>query len=213
MSRIVSLLVLGAAAAAGAAFIPASDPHIEYVGRTLINADGSRSFDWEATQVILNVANASSVAAVIHATGGAVGRVVAEVDSWEVNSFWIGGDSGAVNNDTFVFAFNLVGSHHVRLVSVLEPAFEGAAVGQFFTFAGFVTDGVPLAPLPRTRNIELIGDSISAGYGARGFAGAPWGCPVDDDTSGEGARRGCTAADFMPRLAFRELLHVQLDAG
>ena len=29
-----------------------------------------------------------------------------------------------------------------------------------------------------------MGDSISAGYGSRGHAGTPYGCPVDDNTSG-----------------------------
>jgi len=32
--------------------------------------------------------------------------------------------------------------------------------------------------------IELVGDSISAGYGSRGYAGAPSGCPVTAFTSG-----------------------------
>lgn len=49
---------------------------------------------------------------------------------------------------------------------------------------GFTTDGKAAAPTPRTRSIELVGDSISAGYGARGHAGTPYGCPVDDNTSG-----------------------------
>ena len=76
-------------------------------------------------------------------------------------------------------------AQYVRLISVLEPSFEGGAVGQYFTFDGFLTDGVPTAPsAPRARNIELVGDSISAGYGSRGYAGAPLGCPVDDATSG-----------------------------
>lgn len=39
------------------------------------------------------------------------------------------------------------------------------------TFHGFLTDGVAKGAGPkRTRRIELLGDSISAGYGARGSA-------------------------------------------
>ena len=42
-------------------FIPASDPACWYTGRTRTNADGSRSFDWEGTQLWLNVEGASYV--------------------------------------------------------------------------------------------------------------------------------------------------------
>lgn len=46
---------------AAATFVPASDPNVQYVGRTFINADGSRSFDWEGTQIFLNVNGATFV--------------------------------------------------------------------------------------------------------------------------------------------------------
>ena len=42
-------------------FIPAHDPACWYTGRTRTNADGSRSFDWEGTQLWLNVEGASYV--------------------------------------------------------------------------------------------------------------------------------------------------------
>jgi hypothetical protein len=73
------------------------------------------------------------------------------------------------------------------VINILEPAFVGASTGKHFTFVGWKTDGVAApAPSPRTRRIELVGDSISAGYGARGTAAlnAAKVCPVDDRTSG-----------------------------
>ena len=96
----------------------------------------------------------------------------------------------------------------VRAILVLEPAFTGAAPGggweanaprpslqKMFTFIGWKTDGTALPPSkPRPRRIELVGDSISAGYGARGNAAMHNKslainldrslCPVNDQTSG-----------------------------
>lgn len=72
----------------------------------------------------------------------------------------------------------------IRVISVLEPAFESAATDSYFTFFGFITDGEATAAGPaRPRKIELIGDSISAGYGSRGSAETK-GCPVTGYTSG-----------------------------
>ena len=42
-------------------FIPASSPACWYTGRTQINPDGSRSFDWEGTQLWVNIMGASYV--------------------------------------------------------------------------------------------------------------------------------------------------------
>ena len=165
-------------------FVPASDANVRYTGRTRVNADGSRSFDWEATQVHLNVQGASYVRATINATGGILGRFVVEVDGWEVSSFYVGGGNGALTTNDFFIAYDLYDLRHVRLIQTLEPQFAGANPNAFFTFVGFTTDGVPAAPTPRARSIELVGDSISAGYGSRGHAGTPYGCPVDDNTSG-----------------------------
>ncbi len=48
---------------------------------------------------------------------------------------------------------------------------------------GFTTDGIAVEPTPRSRKIELLGDSISAGYGARGTS-ETINCPVNVITSG-----------------------------
>ena len=42
-------------------FIPASSPSCWYTGRTHINADATRSFDWEGTQLWVNVQGASYI--------------------------------------------------------------------------------------------------------------------------------------------------------
>ena len=54
-------------------FIPASSPSAWYTGRTKINSDGSRSFDWEGTQMWINITGASYVKVVINVTDNVVG--------------------------------------------------------------------------------------------------------------------------------------------
>jgi hypothetical protein len=46
---VVVLHSLAAASAAATNFFSASDPGFSAVGRTLLNPDGSQSFDWEGT--------------------------------------------------------------------------------------------------------------------------------------------------------------------
>lgn len=60
MLKAISIAAVAASAAAET-FIPASDPRIWYAGRTQINADGSRSFDWEATSFYINTVKSSYV--------------------------------------------------------------------------------------------------------------------------------------------------------
>ena len=175
----------GARAPAASIFVPATDASVTTVGRTIRNADGSQTFDWEGTNFALSVSGASFVKVMVNVTGGILGLFSCEVDGWEVTRFYVGGGNGAITENTFMCAYDLHDNNrHVRLVQTLEPAFAGANANAAFTLLGFETDGTVAAPAPRTRNIELVGDSISAGYGARGYAGAPNGCPVDDNTSG-----------------------------
>ena len=110
----------------------------------------------------------------------------------------------------------------LRAILVLEPAFTGAAPGfgweanapkplapKTFTLLGWKTDGTALPPSePRPRRIELVGDSISAGYGARGNAALHNKslasnldralCPVNDRTSGIA---GTGTANYIWRIA------------
>ena len=183
-AALVTVAAVTCLAVADEIFISASSPSVVTVGRTVKNPDGSASFDWEGTSFSLNVNGSSYVRAVVNASGGILGRFICEVDGFEVTSFYVGGGNGALTTNTFFIAYDLYQVRHIRLIQSLEPAFASANKDAFFTFVGFLTDGVAVAPTPRSRSIELVGDSISAGYGARGYAGAPYGCPVDDNTSG-----------------------------
>ena len=185
-------------------FVPASSHACWYTGRTQINQDGSRSFDWEGTQLWVNIMGASYVKMVINATGGILGRFSVEVNGLEVTTLYVGGGKGRTSgeNTTFlgteyVVVDGLARTNNVtvRVINILEPQFTGAGVDATFTLLGWKTDGKPLpASQPRARKIELIGDSISAGYGSRGSAALhnktlPGNadrnvCPVVDMTSG-----------------------------
>lgn len=175
-------------------FIAAHDPAVWYTGRTMVNSDGSRSFDWEGTQLWVNVQGASYVKMVINATNGMVGRFSVEANGVEASSFFVGAskcDEKLQTCNEYLAAQELNGAGvkntTIRAISILEPAFGGAGKGKTLTFYGWKTDGtvLPASP-PRARKIELLGDSISAGYGSRGNAAlhAADECPVNDLTSG-----------------------------
>ena len=124
---------------------------------------------------------------VINATNGMVGRFSVEANDVEVTSFFVGASGDTSNEYWAGQELKDASQFTIRATSILEPSFGGAAPGKTLTFLGWKTDGnaLPASP-PRTRKIELLGDSISAGYGSRGHAAlnAAHECPVNDITSG-----------------------------
>lgn len=201
VSRSLPLFVLSCAAFAGAVFIefdpipklakpsgraetfvPASDSSIWYSGRTRINADGTRDFDWEAVQIWFNVVGATYVKLDVAAVGGFTARLIIETNGWQTASLWV---DAANPGPYYVLLPNDGPTWTVRAFNNLEPAFGGPGPNSYLRFRGIYTDGTPKAAGPsRSRRIEFVGDSISAGYGSRGYVGAPDGCKVDVVTSG-----------------------------
>ncbi len=172
--------------------ITADDPSCWYTGRTRINADGSRSFDWEGTQLWVNLQGASYAKILVNVTGNMVGRFSIEANGVEVSLIAVGGcDTPGVCDSSetteFLVAQDLKGNTTIRVISILEPAFGNAGPTSTLTFLGWKTDGKagPAGPR-RRRKIELVGDSISAGYGSRGDAAlhAANVCPVNQNTCG-----------------------------
>ena len=110
----------------------------------------------------VQLTGATYVKAVVNTTGGVSGRFAAEVNAVETSSFYVGIEPETTE---FLLAGRLAGNSTVRLINVLEPAFTGANEDATFTFVGWKTDGtVSTAAKPvRSKRIELIGDSISAG--------------------------------------------------
>jgi hypothetical protein len=144
----------------------------------------------------LNVSGASYVKVVINVTTGLVGRFAAQLDGVETSTFWVGLDPTVT--EYLVVANVGDGGNYpanpknvVRVINILEPAMTGNWENGAFTLLGWKTDGVPTAPPTgnggrRRRRIELLGDSISAGYGSRGTAAlnAANVCKPDVATSG-----------------------------
>ncbi len=144
MRSYIAALVLGAVAAE---FVPANDPRVWYGGRNRVNADGSRSFDWEGSQVFLNVAGSSSpvIASLSSASSGGTARLVVSVSpvgiprNWTVyDTIWVA--PGAPSNVT-VAAGLPAGNWTVRLFNDLEPSSEHTQGNMGIDFAGFFVNG------------------------------------------------------------------------
>ncbi len=89
---------------------------------------------------------------------------------------------------TFTLASNLaMGTHDVTIIKRTE-GFVGSVRFNGFTPKGGVI--VP-SPFPYTRRIEMIGDSITCGYGVLGVNGM---CPFSADTESENVAWGALAS-------------------
>ena len=170
------------ARAAGAVFIAAQDPRVRWQGRTELLADNtSVRFDWPAVAAYLTLNNSGSLTLNVSSQTSALNRVITHVivagEAYEQTRAWV------MPGDNAILAVqNIFGETSLRVFFELEPSFNGAAADAGYVVQGFTLDaGDALQQAPRKRAIEVIGDSISAGYGASGAGG---GCPVMDYTSG-----------------------------
>lgn len=165
--------------------VASADPRVQYSGRTAINADGSRTFDWEAVSISLVVAGTTYVKAAIASTGRTRFIVDEPASTFSaknysngfiVGTFWVDGIAGNLSNNVYYAASGLDVdiTYTIRVFNDLEPTFHGTEGGPGygtgnFTFQGFYIDGQALAaPQPLARSLEWIGDSLTAGFGAHG---------------------------------------------
>lgn len=171
-----ALLQLAAgAAAAAAAFIPASDPGFTYIGRFEELPDGTKAFDWEGSSVYLTVQNASYIAMNMNSTG-TTGRFITYIyenadlgSPMPASNVWVGPQAGPESQTyTIVSSMGRDVVYTVRIFLDNEPSFTGASPTAFFQFAGIQTDGSLLPPPTFARHIEIVGDSITVGYGSNG---------------------------------------------
>jgi len=132
----------------------------------------------------VNILNAWDVKIDVRSVGIWSGNLMVEVNGWLTTSIWVNSN----NPGPYAIAPPLGGggtNWNIRVFNSLEPAFTNANPSNYANFVGFITDGTAGgASPPRSRRIELIGDSISAGYGARGFTNPPFPCQVNMITSG-----------------------------
>ncbi len=161
--------------------IPATDPLLEWTGRRIPASGGQGwSIDWEGTRMRATVCNATSVSAVITDTT----RGGARFGVW-VNTSNRGPRSLSVPNLRVATFFTSEGANlsyaltsrsaiiqacvTYTLQLLIEPAFiEDDGPSQVLTVEGMATDGLLVAtPEPTAkRSIEILGDSLTAGYGA-----------------------------------------------
>lgn len=189
--RVPALLVLLLAASAVAqpppppplAYFPAAgkDALTLWQGRVLVDeAAHSATFDWPGVRVSFFVMTTTSAWATIYSPGSVRGLFRVVVDGVNVSSV-------ATDNSTALYCLvrglDAMVPHAVELISVLEPAllhpqpFLPAAPFSALTVASIgVEEQGRLAdrPAPLTRALAVIGDSITAGFGA---GGTPPGCP------------------------------------
>ena len=166
-------LVFFRAAGAGA--------RVLWEGRTAVDeAAGSATFDWPGVRASVVALTTTSLWANISSPGAVRGLFRVLVDGVNVSSV-------ATSNETALYclARGLDASvpHVVEVVSALEPAllhpqpFLPAQPYAALTVAAFGVDaGGRLAgpPAPLARRLAVVGDSITAGFGA---AGVPPDCP------------------------------------
>ncbi len=157
-------VTLGAAAADGYVTVPANHPDILYFGRVDCSTPTAPAFAWPGVSIRMQF-EGTGVDLMLTDSGNAA----------EVNYYDVIIDGGTPTDlqmmpgaQTYQLARNLAsGTHTVEVFKRIESAPGGAADVGKGVFNGFripqTGSVLPLAPKPH--RIEIIGDSISCGYG------------------------------------------------
>jgi len=136
--------------------IPPNDPGILYVGRVDLSDPTGARFDWSGVTVAFRFQG--QTCNVLLEDGNNDYNVLVDGEKYEV---W-----GTEKEKTAYEIKGLKdGEHEVRVIKRTEGVFGPA------TFKGIdLPDGAKLldAPKPRTRRMEVLGDSYTAGYGNEG---------------------------------------------
>lgn len=163
----LGLALAGSADAADWFTVPASDPHIEYLGRTWEAIDASskpmRMFGWSGTSATLRF-EGTAIKALVTKAPGASG-----IDSSWYKVILDGKESKEIAYKQFNSASEIVlaeglaaGIHTVTFYKRTE--IQNGSQG----FRGFSVLGEPALPQPpkvSARRLEFIGNSITCGYG------------------------------------------------
>ena len=180
------LCCAGCHAAPSASFIPANDPLLEWTGRRIPASGGQGwSIDWEGTRMRATVCNATSVGAVITDTtaGGARFGVwlnttsnasdpqaaPLHVPDLRVATFFTTEGANLSYALASRSAIKQAACVTYTLQLLIEPAFiQDDSPSHVLTVEGLRTDGRLVAtPEPAARrSMEILGDSLTAGYGA-----------------------------------------------
>jgi len=149
---------------ATSSLIPATNPCVQYTGRTRV-LGSTVQFDWSGVEIAFQF---EGTAASVVMSGGCCGQEYnVFIDEETVpTTFTITSDA----QQTYKIAQNLMNKTHTVILTKRAEALYGIQ-----TFVGVQLGGGTLQPLASpavTRHMEIIGDSISCGYGDEG----PPGC-------------------------------------
>lgn len=162
-------------------FIPASHPSVTWQGRTVVNADGTVSFDFPAVTAAVTVSNASYFEVTFLSTCSGGPRLESSVDgvpplnTTSPGSFWLYGNFAMPHTVPLASGLDPAVTHTLTLRTATEARWAGCDSGApgGITLSGIWTDGSPLPAPPRpSRLIEFVGDSITAGFGTAPVAGS-----------------------------------------
>jgi len=146
-------------------FISPSNPDIRYVGRWDMSDKAAPACQWPACEISLRTENTSELTVTLDETGKDLWQVVVRGKPIQVLTLQPGAHDYTIDlpNSGGNFRVGRPIIAYVELVKRTE-AFVGTT-----RFRGFQLVGQgPLAPVPLKRRIEVVGDSITCGYGNEG---------------------------------------------
>ena len=195
----------------GQVLLPANSSALLFSGRSVVGQGGGRRFDWAGSTLVACVTGASA-SVVLEETG--------------TNRYGVSLDGGATLNHTFTAArgrqmypifqgLEAEVAHEIALIKLTEACGEefGCSWANFgtTTLRGLLlADGAvaarPHVPWVAGRRLQLIGDSITAGWGLRGTAG-------DDDSACSDAEDQWLAWGSVLGRSLRSETHVLAWSG
>jgi hypothetical protein len=149
---------------ASSRFLEAGSALVQWSGRTVRGAHGAVQFEWLGVSARVSVSNATWVSVIATTAAPTMGTRLRAYTSdqgfglYPLVSFWV--SPHAAGNETLLFVIDnsSLGDRTITIENLMDQKYAT-------TIHGFRTDGtfVPdLNPLPVNRNMEFIGDSITA---------------------------------------------------
>jgi len=155
-----AFLIAAASAAWSASFIAADNQNVRYIGRFDRSSAAAPQFNWPGSTIAFAMQGGGCKAILRQSLDSCSFNVI--IDGAFVRYF-----IAHAGIDTYAVATGLIGSHQIAVSQ------RGESAEHAITFGGLVLDdGASLTALPTStgRRIEFIGDSHTAGDGARGTA-------------------------------------------
>lgn len=169
-------------------FIPASHPSVYWAGRHVSLepvGNGSVSFDFPGVTAMFNTTGSSYITAQFSSTCGNGPRLESSVDGADTlnttsaGSFWLYPSFSMPHPVGLASGLDNSLPHTLTIRLASEARWANCSGPQGVTLDGVWTDGQPTQAYPsvplhngKTRKLEWVGDSITAGYGTAPVAGS-----------------------------------------